>query len=247
MFRNYCILFLVTFALLFAPNIGSAAEPVVGKQPVNAVGEPKYEQKLRTTRFLMHLSAMPAYALIENALHEGSHGLWVVAQGRKITGYKPYPHFQEDGAGRHFYLGWMSSEGSFSKREEALVLAGPTITDFTLFTATDLVLTYGVDPNAWYAPILFMVGMLWPTIDWITTMNGWSPTTDIARFCNYTGTNRVALTIVGDAMAAVAIWRLLHHGRNIFFMKIPIADVPAVTVSPIVSGNVTGLIIAGTF
>src|SRR3989338_8806088 len=64
-----------------------------------------------------------------------------------------------------FLCGSMAVASVLTKQQEALMLAGPTIADLTIFTASDLLLTYGVSADAWYAPIIFMAGMLWPTID----------------------------------------------------------------------------------
>ncbi|OGL74547.1 hypothetical protein A3C96_01290 [Candidatus Uhrbacteria bacterium RIFCSPHIGHO2_02_FULL_60_10] len=207
----------------------------------------EYEWRPRTARLLTNLAALPAYALTQDFLHEGSHALWAVVQGHEVTAFKPYPHFEDYGGQHHFLFGSMAVAGVLTKQQEALMLAGPTITDLTIFTASDLLLTYGVSADAWYAPIIFMAGMLWPTIDWITTMNAWSPNTDVNRFCRLTGTNRVALTVVGDALIAVAVWRLLHHGKSIFLTKEPTAASRAVTVAPVIGGTFTGLALAGTF
>ncbi len=159
MTRNFRILFLVVMTTLLASGICRADGSVDAlKDQATEPKEPEYKLKLRTSRILIHLAALPAYAWAEDIFHEGSHALWAAAEGHQIKTFKPYPHFEEYDGKKFFLFGSMSFEGALTRKEEALMLAGPTMTDFALFTATDLALTYGVDPNSWYAPILFMAG-----------------------------------------------------------------------------------------
>ena len=198
---------------------------------------------------LGHGLGIPVYFLWMTTLHEGSHALVAEMSGVKVTSFKPYPHFEDFGYGRQFYWGTTNFAGQISKRQETWVLAAPVINDVLLFTASDLTLTYGLDSDSSAAPFFLMGGMICPLVDFLVNVNGPSAGNDTTRWGKNIGMPKWSIMLVGDALAGVAVWRILHHGRNILFEPDSAAgkDHSGVIITPVVSPNILGLAAVGSF
>jgi hypothetical protein len=161
---------------------------------------------------LGHSLALPAYFFLQTTIHEGSHGLAATLAGAEVTEFKPYPHM----IGDNFVFGSMASSSGLTDSQEAWLLAAPYLADVTIFTATDLALTHLVDSDSAAAPFLLVGGMVAPLVDFLWGVNGPSEHNDTTRLGKIIGMPKWSIMLIGDAMAAVAVWHILHHGLNIF-------------------------------
>ncbi len=207
-------------------------------------------------RFWYHLAAFPAYSLAADVTHEGAHALMALALGKGISRFEPYPHVTDVGDGQQrFVFGVMAMSGPSSLTEDALMLAAPSLMDLALFSAADLTLSY-TDPQSWYAPVLWFSCLLWPLIDWTYNMSNLGAFSDVTRVSRILGLNRVGVAVVGDVLAAVGLWRVVHHFIRIFLVIDAVPDAEKISglsvldslnVTPALSPSFTGLALTGRF
>jgi hypothetical protein len=242
----------VLFTLLAVMSVGnsaSAAEDDAAPVDKNETKRgPRFKRGAKWT-LLGHGLGIPAYLLWMTTAHEGGHALAAEISGIKVTAFKPYPHFEDFSLGRRFVWGNMATERVGTPKQEALILAAPQITDIVFFTAADLTLTYGLDSDSAAAPFVMMGGMICPLVDFLVNVNGPSAANDSTRWGQLVGMPKWSIMLIGDALAAVAVWRILHHGRAILFDKDSATEspAPAITVTPTFSPDFAGLALAGRF
>jgi len=159
-----------------------------------------------------HALAFPAYFFMHSSIHELSHSIVVSWEGAQVTEIKPYPHTLNG----HFVFGSMSYSGRLTDRQEAWMLAAPSLTDVAIFTASDLALDWLVAEDSMSAPFLLAAGMVAPLADFLVGVNGRSDFNDTTRLGKLIGVPKWSIMVAGDAMAVIAVWRILHHARNIF-------------------------------
>ncbi len=214
-------------------------------------------------RILGQLFIAPIYFMGYITVHEGSHALWGMAFGLEIERFQPYPHYEmrdidddEDGyvdrQERVFYWGSVRYENipdDFSRVRGALINIAPYLTDVIWFGAADLLLQYVVDPHSFVAPFLLVGGMVTPLVNFITGLNCMNQTCDMSRFSEHSGLPRGAVMMIGYSLAAIAVWRIMHHFRRIFMEIRPrsINRDLALSVAPITDSEQFGLDVSGSF
>lgn len=162
---------------------------------------------------LAHTLAFPAYYVLETTLHEGSHALMFLANGRKVLEFKPYPSIT-DGS---FYLGYTNGEIGMNNTAMGVMLIAPLITDTVVFAAADLWLS-NVNAHSVTAEIVFMAGMLAPLVDFaFNALFSSSSEGDLGFFTATTGVPRGVTLGIGLAMTGVGIWRVIVQGQRVFF------------------------------
>jgi|GEM_PF-4091082 len=93
----------------------------------------------------------PFEFLLSTSLHEGSHALMVVlATDAKVTKFKPYPHFWDDGT---FVFGSVSWIGNVTPGQQALVSAAPMFLDTAVLGTHAVLQATGNLPENKYARI----------------------------------------------------------------------------------------------
>ncbi len=185
----------------------------------NAYAKPKSKLQFRK-EMLWHIAALPAYAFLQLNVHEGSHALTALAVEAKVVGYKPYPHAYTFN-GEH-YFAWGSTLMTNIKSEKRLIMItlAPYLADINIFIAADLLISLGAaPPHSVFGGILYFIGMVMPLVDFAVNVNGFSENNDFSRLSQLTGVHRAVYCVAGNAMAAVAIWRLLSVGKKVFFKK----------------------------
>lgn len=194
---------------------------------------------------LGHSLGLPLYFVVQTSLHESSHALAGTAAGGTVTDFRPYPHMED----QNFVFGSTNIEGKFSDAQVGLILAAPVMTDVLMFTASDLLLTYAIDDDSAVAPFVLVGGMVAPLVDFLWNVNGTSQYNDTTRWTKLAGLPRWSTMLMGDALAAVAVWRILHHGYYILFEHDRPASVaqPTLTVSPTFVAGGGALTISGRF
>lgn len=205
----------------------------------------EYEYRLRSDIW-PHLIIQPVYAFLHLNIHEGSHALTAKALGYDIEAYRPYPHFIYIDGERNFVLGMTITKGETTSGNMALIAVMPTITDVALFSAADITLSY-MNSDSAAAPFLFFGGMVWPWIDFVTAFNSPAPTTDVALWSKELHLNRAGVVLLGDIVAALGLWRVIHHGQQAFFEKVPKRNQKSVSMMPLVSNGYVTLSLVGSF
>ncbi len=222
--RTAKALFIITAAFLAAPSIALAEQASDPETPASQPAKPEPAKKpglhLKPNakwHILGHSLGAPVYLLFMTSVHESGHAAIGAAAGLEVVSFKPYPHMEDLGGGRQFVWGSTMMRGEITPKREAWMLAGPSILDFTMFATSDLLLTYGVSSDSVAAPFILTGGMICPLVDFLWNVNGPSATNDTTRLGKIIGMPKWSIMLIGDALAAVAVWRILHHGRNIFF------------------------------
>jgi len=195
---------------------------------------------------LGHSLAIPAYFLLQTTIHESSHALAAVGAGTTVTDFRPYPHMSRG----NFVFGEMATKDRLSDTGEGLLLAAPLMTDMVMFTASDLLLTYAMNDDSAAAPFLLMGGMIVPLVDFLVNVNGPSNYNDTSRWTKMAGLPRWSTALMGDALAAVAVWRVLHQGYRIFFeheTSTASYNQSGLSMSPLLIGDSPGLSFSGSF
>jgi hypothetical protein len=198
------------------------------------------------SRLLTHALALPAYFFWMSTEHEGSHALMAEITGVGVKAFKPYPHTADINGERKFVFGAVDYARAPTHRQNELVTFAPSITDLTVFTATDLTLSYAVSPDSALAPVLLIAGMICPWADAFTNYNGWTKTNDISLMAQMTGTPRWAWQVTGDAFLAVGAWRILHHAHEMLFETPSVKNRSNVAFMPMVNGSL-GVTAVGRF
>lgn len=243
---------LLTLSITLCISLPAVCEETAPEQ--TATNEAELSRGLRLKpnakwHLLGHGLALPAYFFLQTTFHESSHALGAVASGTRVTEFRPYPHMMD---GR-FVFGSMAASGRISKGQEIGLLLAPDLFDVTLFTASDLLLTYAVDDDSALAPFLLVGGMAAPLVDFLVSVNGPSRSNDTSRLGQLVGMPKWSIMLIGDAMAAVAIWRIVHHSYGIFFVRGDakytgsVDTTPSLTVSPVFVSRGLGLALAGRF
>lgn len=194
------IIFIFAFLLISSNSLAQETE----EQP------PTQETRILRHDFWYHLASQPLYAFMQLNLHEGSHALAAVSTGGKIEEFAPYP----TKVNGKFFFGRTLLSGDYN---ETFMLIAPSITDISLFTTSDIILSR-IEPESPAAPVFFSI-MLWNFIDFTYNWNGSSEYNDVVRFTNKVGTNRVATLVVGDTLAVVGLVRLIDRSLKIFILK----------------------------
>jgi hypothetical protein len=113
-------------------------------------------------RIVIAGSLIPIAFMWQTLLHEGSHALMATASGSSITEFKPYPHI----VNRKLYFGRTETDGTMGKGTYTIFLLTPYIMDVLVFSATDMLLSYGAVKQKGNAEsILYLFGMLAPLVD----------------------------------------------------------------------------------
>ncbi len=245
--RRSTVLFTALLALCIA--LPAAAEEPAAADPA-ASGSAGTGRGLRLKpnakwHLLGHSLGLPAYFILQCSLHEGSHAFAATTLGLEVTDFRPYPHM----LGENFVFGSMGAKGTYTPKGEAWLVIAPAVTDITLFTASDLMLTYAVNDDSPAAPFLLAGGMVAPLVDFLVGINGQSAFNDTSRFAKLTGMPKWSIMLIGDAMAAVAVWRILHHGYYIFFEHghSAVPTQPNIAVAPSFLPGGAGLSLTGRF
>jgi hypothetical protein len=185
----------------------------------NAYSKPKEKLQFRK-EMLWHLAALPAYAFLQLNIHEGSHALMALAVGAKIVSYCPYPHVYTYDGRHYFVYGSTLITDVKTKNREAMIDLVPYLSDLSIFTITDLLISFGaVNPHSFFGGTLYFVGMVMPFMDFVINVNGYSKQNDFSHLADCTGIHRAMFGVVGNIIAAVAIWRLISVGKKVFFRK----------------------------
>lgn len=210
----------------------------------------------------------PAYFMAYITVHEGSHALAVLILGGEVVGFEPYPHTVEyrNDEGElvsNFFIGytWYRYPASEPWMSAHISIA-PYLTDILIFVSCDLLLQYVIDPHSGGAPFLLAGGMITPLVNFVAGLNCMGDDCDLTNFSTVTGIPRGVIMMVGYALAFTALWRCLHQFRRIFLEprsareRRLTADHSsprrnrhrrAVSVSPLLGGELTGVGISGIF
>jgi len=189
---------------------------------------------------LWHFAAVPAWWMAWLSAHEGTHALMSQYWDYEVASFRPYPHtaIVDDSGNAKFFWGATYLRCS---RKEGLHLDGsryvegpywprckdgaglaaisisPYVLNATVFTVTDLVLSYHVDIDSTAGGILFVGGMVGPWVNSLFGSNFLTGGPDFATFSERTGIPKWTTTLAFDSMMAVGAWRLYVHGRDLLF------------------------------
>lgn len=172
---------------------------------------------------LWHLAVLPAYYLIGVGLHEGSHAVAVgVIPQTEITDFRPYPHFMRfsDGS-RRFVNGSIHYQWERcnppSDGQLALIFLSPYFIDIAIFTATDLMLSLGaISPRSPLGGVMYMIGMVGTGIDFFYNLLGSLNGNDFTNAAGMLGIHPAVFTAIGATLSAVALWRVIRVGYDVF-------------------------------
>jgi hypothetical protein len=156
---------------------------------------------------------IPYYAYQQLVIHELSHLVIGGIAGVPIEGVKLYPSVTYEG---RFVFARVCARLHAEQRYDGYSAMAPALMDIALFTATDIMLNTVVDKHSKAAPYLWMAGMLAPLADLVMYANAQDHHADINVMGRQLGINRTASTIVLDTLAAVALFRLINDGLEIF-------------------------------
>lgn len=163
---------------------------------------------------LWNLLAAPVYGFVQLNVHEGSHALGALTVGAEVVKYQPYPSV-EDGT---FMWGKVITNKIQDRHENGFVLVAPYISDVAIFTTSDILLSAEiVSPRSISGGILFIAGMVAPFADFVCNVNNWSDGNDFTRISELYDVPRVFTVVMGNIIAAVALWRLVTVGIKVFF------------------------------
>lgn len=212
---------------------------------------------------LYHLIAIPAYYLIGVGLHEGSHAAAVgVVPQTELVSFRPYPHFMRfsDGSSRFvngsIHYQWERCNPP-SNGAMAFISLAPYLTDIAIFTATDLMLSLGViSPRSPLVGMLYIIGMIGTGIDFFYNLLGSLNGNDFTNAAESLGIHPAVFTAVGGVLSAVALWRVIRVGYDVFTEPV---DSPRqrhrrrtvcrrrvrMTVAPFVGDGSAGLVVGG--
>lgn len=205
-------LFTIIACLLMIPDSRAETGSAGGQTPPDKPGWTQLRLKPDAKwKIIGHSLGLPAYFFLHVNIHEGSHVLAAACAGAEVTEFRPYPHM----IGSNFVFGSMAADGPLSERQQAWMLAAPYMSDMAIFTAADLTLEHFVSSDSAAAPFLLTGGMIAPLVDFLWGVNGPSDHNDTTRLGKIIGMPKWSIMLIGDAMAALAVWRILHHGREI--------------------------------
>lgn len=214
-------------------------------------------------RFLAQLFMVPVYYLGYTAVHEGGHALAALSYGLEVDRFEPYPHRvaladDEDDYGCRSsvnsryeftwgYTGIRFGDEQPSQGQLAMVSITPYLTDIVLFTTSDLLLQYVVDPTSIGAPFLLVGGMITPLVDFTVGMSCFHEGCDMHNFSEQAGISQAVVGVVGFMMVSIAIWRVIHQFRRVFMERRPNESQRVVSVMPIADRERLGLSLSAIF
>jgi hypothetical protein len=182
--------------------------------PSSAYGD----RRIDLTQFRI-LPLLPAYSVLgQTPLHEGSHALAASVFGMRVNRVIPYPHSYRENNTRRFAAGSVRVEMTGTRSEICGVYMSPYFTDVIMFTSVDLLLhVHPTLENSIGGAILYMVGMLFPYIDFV--INFFNSTSDWRQASIASGRPEVIYS-VGAVLLAVATWRLIATGYRVFTREV---------------------------
>lgn len=177
--------------------------------------------KRETAHYLLgNAAALPAYILMMNTMHEGSHAMAAIAFGERVTDFYPLPGFHDLNGQPHFYFSHMvRTHRIMTDDQNKLLLVSPLITDVALFVFSDSALSLGLGRGTPLASVLLFAGMAAPFVDFMVNVNGQSDGNDTVRVAKMSGHSKLAYMLAGDAIALLALGRLLLHAEEIFLSR----------------------------
>lgn len=180
-------------------------------------------RRLRRNTFY-HLFGIPIYFFLEINVHEGSHALGALSTGGRVISYNPYPHYNNEGAFRFgsTMVSWDTDRsGGVENNIRAFTLLAPAISQISIFVISDLLISYVPDLNSsFWGPVLYLAGMVCPWIDFVFNLYNQSSSCDFARAAEFLGERRELFYAFGTFIAAVGLWRLIHHFIRIFTERV---------------------------
>ncbi|MFH1047943.1 MAG: hypothetical protein V1738_06600 [Patescibacteria group bacterium] len=213
-------------------------------------------------RFMGQVFMAPMYFFAFVSIHEGSHSLAALSYGMEVDRFEPYPHrvtLSEDAddygfrslASQHSFV-WgythvRAGDEDPSRAQLAMVSITPYLTDIALFTTSDLLLQYVVDPLSDGAPFLLVGGMIAPLIDFVTGMSCFHEGCDIRTFSEQVGMPQSVVSLLGYVVAVTAFWRVVHQFRRVFMERRPTMPRHAVSVAPFAGHERVGIGVAAIF
>lgn len=193
------VIMLTAAALLLSNRVGAECTWFCGQST---------QWKLATQAVLL-----PFYAYQQLALHEVSHLTVGAIAGVPVQGIMLYPNVTREG---RFVFARVVAKEHAEQRSDGYDALAPVLLDISLFTATDVLLNTVIDKHGKAAPYLWAAGMLAPLVDLAMYANAQNHYADINVVARRLGINRTASTIILDSLAAVALWRLIDDGIDIF-------------------------------
>jgi len=201
----------------------------------------------------IHVAGQPAYFFLQANLHEGSHALTLVAQGKSVDAYKPYPLLirdKETGKRALYFTGYTRTDDPSTIREAAVRFAVPFATDAAAFAASDVALSY-MDHDGAAAPFVFFGGMLWPWLDFTANVCSAGERNDIAQLATTTGMSRFAAISGGLTLSFIGFARLIVRAQDVLLTettpKPDGARAPTVLFTPVTTREMSGFVATGTF
>ncbi len=213
-------------------------------------------------RFMGQVMMAPVYFLTHVTVHEGGHALAALSYGLEVDRFEPYPHrvsVAEDTndygcrsvANRHdFVWGYMHirfNDEEPSRAQLAMISITPYLIDLVLFTTSDLLLQYVVDPTSAGAPFLLVGGMIAPFVDFAVGMSCFHEGCDISNFSEQSGIPQSVVGLVGYMMVATAFWRIIHQFRRVFMEQRSAESSRAISVTPVANRDSVGVGVAAMF
>ena len=221
----------------------SMATPAVADEEVN----PQTINQLAPAEILtMNVVLAPVYFMWMTALHESSHALAVIASGNDVLEFKPYPHISS--LSKRFVFGEVIYMGEGTPPQMALFSAAPMINDIALFTSADLLLTYADVKSPIARSFIFFGGMICPLVDFLTNLYGPNPESDYHSLVRLSGISPAFVSVAGNTLAFLAVWRVIRHSKNIFVNSNPPGKSSVhFTLMPVGNNFSLGLTVTGLF
>lgn len=160
----------------------------------------------------------PAYWL-HITIHEGTHALTALSYGARIKEFIVWPHSRMIDGKNELSLGRISYtwRTRVTNSERAMVHISPLITNAVLFSASEVLFaTDIITSDSYLAPIIFVVGELYPWIDFTKTVLF---SRDIEYFEGYSSLPPAAVRITGGIAAALGACALVYRAIQIFGKK----------------------------
>lgn len=156
---------------------------------------------------------IPFYAYQQLVFHELSHLAIGGIAGVPIEGVKLYPSVTYEG---RFVFARVVAKTHAEQRFDGYSAMVPALMDISLFVASDILLNTVISKHSKAAPYIWAAGMLAPLADLVMYANAQDHNADINVVARQLGINRTASTIVLDTLAAIALFRLIDDGLEIF-------------------------------
>lgn len=208
----------------------------------NSRAEMQTNEERFVSERLWHFAELPAWFLVWDTFHEGSHALTATALGYENCVIHPYPH-EHNGVfsyGDSFCDNWRNF-----KSNDAIIFIIPSILDVAVFTASDFLLTRRViEPDSLAGGLLFFGGMVAPWLDLTLNTNSFNEYADNAVFARLIGIPRWSVMVIQDIVAVAGFFRIISTFQEIFFED---TETDNLTVTILPSPNKFGLQVAGRF